>query len=133
MTAAIRTVSETDDVHVIEGYGPAFGGPFNGRDSYRTFASARTDFHWDLFPDSMDEPRFTRPVNYQHGFDADVLNALFRQTRPSAAAIKAIMPPRDPGVRSWQAYRERFVEPKRIVADPAATRPFFTTWPRTCH
>ena len=69
---AIRTVSETDDVHIIEGYGPAFGGPFNGRDSYRTFASARTNFHWDLFPDSMDEPKFTRPVNYQHGFDSEI-------------------------------------------------------------
>jgi membrane-bound lytic murein transglycosylase B len=26
------------------------------------------------------------------------------------------MPPKDPGVRSWQAYRSRFVEPKRIAA-----------------
>lgn len=72
MTPAIRTVSETDDVHVIEGLGFAFGGPFNGRDSYRTFASENTNFHWDLYPDSTDEPRFTRPLNYQHGFDGEV-------------------------------------------------------------
>ena len=26
------------------------------------------------------------------------------------------MPPRDPGVRSWHAYRARFVEPIRIAA-----------------
>ena len=26
------------------------------------------------------------------------------------------MPPTDPGVRSWQAYRGRFVEPRRIAA-----------------
>ena len=69
---AIRTVSETEDVHVIEGYGPAFGGPFRGRDSYHTFASTRTNFHWDLFPDDMTEPRFVRPLNFQHGFDPDV-------------------------------------------------------------
>jgi len=30
--------------------------------------------------------------------------------------IKAIMPPKDPGVRSWHVYRGRFVEPKRIAA-----------------
>ena len=48
---------------------------------------------------------FVQDMRDKHGFDADVLNALFRQTRPIAAVIKAIMPPRDPGVRSWHAYR----------------------------
>ena len=52
----------------------------------------------------------------KHAFDADVLAALFRRTRPIPAVIKAIMPPRDPGVRSWHAYRARFVEPIRIAA-----------------
>lgn len=77
---AVRTVSETDEVRTIEGLGIPFGGPFAGRDSYRTFASARTDFHWDLFPDvdpaatrtADDEPRFVRPVTYNHGFDAEI-------------------------------------------------------------
>lgn len=78
---AVRTVSETDDVRIIEGLGIPFGGPFAGRDSYRTFASARTDFHWDLFPDldptvaaraAGDEPRFIRPVTYNHGFDEEI-------------------------------------------------------------
>ncbi|MDP2823951.1 MAG: lytic murein transglycosylase B [Sulfuritalea sp.] len=59
---------------------------------------------------------FVQDMHNRHGFDADVLTALFRQTRPIAAVIKAIMPPRDPGVRSWHAYRGRFVEPKRIAA-----------------
>lgn len=59
---------------------------------------------------------FVREMQERHGFDADVLNGLFRRTRPIAAVIKAIMPPRDPGVRSWQAYRGRFVEPRRIAA-----------------
>ena len=63
-----------------------------------------------------DVQAFVQEMHDKHGLDADVLNALFRRTRPSVAAIKAIMPPRDPGVRSWRAYREGFVEPKRIAA-----------------
>ena len=59
---------------------------------------------------------FVMEMQERHGFDADVLDALFRRTRPIAAVIKAIMPPKDPGVRSWAAYRARFVEPKRIAA-----------------
>jgi membrane-bound lytic murein transglycosylase B len=64
-----------------------------------------------------DEVRaFVQQMHDKHGFDAERLTALFRQTRPIAAVIKAIMPPKDPGVRSWHAYRGRFVEPKRIAA-----------------
>ena len=63
-----------------------------------------------------DVQAFVQEMHERHGFDTDVLNGLFRRTKPSVAAIKAIMPPRDPGVRSWRAYRERFVEPKRIAA-----------------
>jgi len=63
-----------------------------------------------------DVQAFVQDMSNRHGFDADALTALFRQTRPVAAVIKAIMPPKDPGVRSWQAYRGRFVEPRRIAA-----------------
>ena len=63
-----------------------------------------------------DVQAFVEEMRDKHGFDAEILNRLFRQTRPIAAVIKAIMPPRDPGVRSWQTYRGRFVEPKRIAA-----------------
>jgi hypothetical protein len=82
---AVRTVSETDEVRIIEGLGIPFGGPFAGRDSYGTFASPRTDFFWDLFPDVVPltvragdvdevigEARFIRPVTYNHGFDSDI-------------------------------------------------------------
>jgi hypothetical protein len=48
--------------------------------------------------------------------DQAVLAKLFRATRTCLAVIKAIMPPRDPGIRSWRAYRARFVEPRRIAA-----------------
>ena len=73
---AFRTVREDDNVRVIEGLGIPFGGPFNGRDSYGTYASARTDFLWELFPDSTPndgtEPRFVRPVTFEHGFDPTI-------------------------------------------------------------
>lgn len=63
-----------------------------------------------------DVQAFVAEMHARHGFDSDALTELFRQTRPIAAVIKAIMPPKDPGVRSWQAYRARFVEPRRIAA-----------------
>jgi membrane-bound lytic murein transglycosylase B len=63
-----------------------------------------------------DVQAFVQEMHDKHGFDAMRLHELFRRTKPIAAVIKAIMPPKDPAVRSWQAYRERFVEPKRIAA-----------------
>ena len=59
---------------------------------------------------------FVQEMHERHGFEVGALTALFGQTRPIAAVIKAIMPPRDPTVRSWHVYRGRFVEPKRIAA-----------------
>ena len=63
-----------------------------------------------------DVQAFIAEMRARHGFDPDALGELFRHTKPVVAVIKAIMPPRDPAVRSWQAYRGRFVEPKRIAA-----------------
>ncbi|MBI5897965.1 MAG: lytic murein transglycosylase B [Rhodocyclales bacterium] len=60
--------------------------------------------------------RFVADMHERHGMDPVALERLFRQTRHLPAVIKAIMPPRDPGIRSWQAYRGRFVEPRRIAA-----------------
>lgn len=74
MIPAVRTVSETDDVRVIEGL--AF--PFKGRDTYGTFFSARTNFEWGLFADVVpsstragDDAKFVRPATFHHGFDPD--------------------------------------------------------------
>ena len=63
-----------------------------------------------------DVQAFIEEMHEKHGFDTEHLQGLFRHTKPIAAVIKAIMPPKDPAVRSWQAYRGRFVEPKRIAA-----------------
>lgn len=63
-----------------------------------------------------DVQAFVAKMQARHGFDPDILGEFFRHTKPIVAVIKAIMPPKDPAVRSWQAYRGRFVEPKRIAA-----------------
>jgi membrane-bound lytic murein transglycosylase B len=59
---------------------------------------------------------FIAGMEQRHGFDGEALAVLFGRIRPLPGVIKAITPPADPAVRSWQAYRERFVEPKRIAA-----------------
>ncbi|MFZ5512339.1 MAG: lytic murein transglycosylase B [Pseudomonadota bacterium] len=62
-----------------------------------------------------DEVRqFVAEMHQRHGFEPAPLLHLFARVKPQAAAIKAIMPPKDPGVRSWHAYRSRYVEPRRI-------------------
>jgi membrane-bound lytic murein transglycosylase B len=63
-----------------------------------------------------DVRRFIDDMRERHAMDKGVLEGLFSKTRHLPAVIKAIMPPRDPGIRSWQAYRGRFVEPRRIAA-----------------
>ena len=59
---------------------------------------------------------FIAELQTRDGFDPDVLAPLFARTKPIAAVIKAIMPPENPSIRSWQTYRSRFVEPRRIAA-----------------
>jgi membrane-bound lytic murein transglycosylase B len=59
---------------------------------------------------------FVAEMEARHGYDRKELLVLFGQIRPLPAVIKAIRPPADPGIRSWQAYRGRFVEPRRIAA-----------------
>lgn len=55
-----------DDTAIIEGWLCPYGGSFNGRDSYGTYFSARTDFCLDWFaPDA-------RPVLYNHGLDEEM-------------------------------------------------------------
>src|SRR5712675_2659553 len=72
---AVRTVSETDEIRLIEG----LAYPFKGRDTYGTFFSIRTNFRWDLFPDvipgatrAAEEAQFVRPTTFHHGFDPDI-------------------------------------------------------------
>ena len=52
----------------------------------------------------------------QHDFSPDQLRRYFRHAGFEPGVIKAIQPPANPAIRSWIAYRGRFVEPGRIRA-----------------
>ncbi len=66
------------------------------------------------FAQREDVREFVEEMREKHGFDSGRLARLFSQAQPQPKAIKAIMPPADASVRSWQAYRARFIEPSRI-------------------
>ncbi|WP_263769250.1 lytic murein transglycosylase B [Propionivibrio soli] len=58
---------------------------------------------------------FIRSMHEQHGFDVDRLTAQFARVRPNQAVLKAIQPAAVPEQqRSWQRYRDRFVNSRRI-------------------
>lgn len=59
---------------------------------------------------------FIAEMQERNGLDPDALARMFAQTKPNAAVIKAILPPKDPAIRSWASYRGRFIEPRRIAA-----------------
>ncbi|CAG0930660.1 MAG: Membrane-bound lytic murein transglycosylase B [Rhodocyclaceae bacterium] len=57
---------------------------------------------------------FIEEMHQRHGFDRARLLRLFGQAQPQPKALQAILPPKDPSMRSWQTYRARFIEPSRI-------------------
>lgn len=68
------------------------------------------------FAEREDVRAFVAEMEERHGFAPAELLAKFREVKPMPAVLKAIAPPADPGIKSWQAYRARFIEPKRIAA-----------------
>lgn len=66
------------------------------------------------FADRPEIRDFIELMHERHGFGRTDLLRLFRKLAPQPRALLAIAPPKDPAVRSWQAYRARFVEPARI-------------------
>lgn len=63
-----------------------------------------------------DVKAFITDMQQRNGFDGDALTQLFAKATYLPAVIKAIQPPASPGIRSWLAYRSRFIEPRRIAA-----------------
>lgn len=68
------------------------------------------------YADHPEAQAFIADMETRHGFDGGYLKSLFRHVQPNGAVLKAIQPPASPGAKSWQAYRSRFVEPRRIAA-----------------
>jgi membrane-bound lytic murein transglycosylase B len=71
------------------------------------------------YPERSDVQTFIAEMAERNGFDPATLRHQFGKARPSPAVLKAIAPPADPGVRSWRAYRGRFVEPRRVAGGRA--------------
>lgn len=73
----------------------------------------------ERYADRPEAQQFIAEMQQRHGFDKDALTYIFRRAQYLPSVIKAISPPKDPGVRSWQRYRSRFIEPVRIKAGVA--------------
>jgi membrane-bound lytic murein transglycosylase B len=58
---------------------------------------------------------FVKDMVARHGFVAGELEFLFARARREPAILAAIQPPKDAPLRSWQAYRGRFVTESRIA------------------
>lgn len=68
-------------------------------------------------PSFADDPaalEFARELEHRHGLHADELISQFAQTRPNATVLKLIKPPTSPLQRSWERYRPRFLNDRRI-------------------
>ncbi len=68
------------------------------------------------FSNRDDVRLFVTEMVQQHQFDEASLLHLFATTPVMPKVITLIKPPADPQTVSWVAYRQRFVEPKRIAA-----------------
>ncbi|MBS1141548.1 MAG: Lytic murein transglycosylase [Proteobacteria bacterium] len=66
------------------------------------------------FADDPAAIEFARDLEQRHGFKADEIISLFAQTRPNAKVVQLIKPPSSPLQRSWERYRPRFLNDRRI-------------------
>ncbi len=58
---------------------------------------------------------FIAEMHEKHGFSRARLTRAFARKKPLRAVILAVQPPRDPSVRSWQAYRAHYIDAQRIA------------------
>jgi len=74
------------------------------------------NLHAGSYAAREDVQSFIAEMQARHGFDAEQLTVQFGKLRPIPFVLKAIAPPADPRVKSWQNYRARFIESKRLAA-----------------
>jgi membrane-bound lytic murein transglycosylase B len=79
-----------------------------------TFSQANAAPAAPTFADDPAAIEFARDLETRHGFKADELISLFAQTHPNATVLKLIQPPASPLQRSWERYRPRFLNERRI-------------------
>jgi len=66
------------------------------------------------FAEEAEVVAFARDLAERQGFDAEALLRDFAQVRPNASVLKFIKPPATPLQRSWERYRGRFLNDRRI-------------------
>ena len=59
---------------------------------------------------------FIEQASAEHGLDRDELQSLFRRVQYLDSVVRLINPPPAGKAKNWTAYRERFVEPRRLKA-----------------
>ena len=57
---------------------------------------------------------FALDLEKRHGFNSDELLQQFAQVRPNDTVLRLIKPPTSPVQRSWERYRSRFLNERRI-------------------
>lgn len=76
-----------------------------------TNTASATNNDW---PDHRTIDQFVVEMSEEHGFDPEALAAIFAPLKPNESVLRTIAPSSDPGVRSWQRYRARFLDTARI-------------------
>lgn len=66
------------------------------------------------FADDQAVIDFARDLEQRQGFNTDALLAQFAQVRPNNKVLQLIKPPTSPLQRSWERYRPRFLNDRRI-------------------
>lgn len=66
------------------------------------------------FANDAEVVAFARDLEKRHGFTAEELLAEFSQIQPNAKVLQLIKPPTSPLQRSWERYRPRFLNDRRI-------------------
>ena len=70
----------------------------------------------ERFSDDPQVDAFAQSMAERHGFDAAWVARQISQTRPNAKVLQLIRPPVSPSQRSWERYRARFINDRRIDA-----------------
>lgn len=72
-----------------------------------------------LYATRPDVMQAARALAERNAMEPATVQALIGQARYQAAVAQAVLPPASPLAKNWGAYRERFVEPRRIAAGVA--------------
>ncbi|MDR3159340.1 MAG: lytic murein transglycosylase B [Zoogloeaceae bacterium] len=79
--------------------------------SFLVFAPA---IHAEKLSEHPEARLFIERMQTLHGFDAQELEKRLARLTPDARVLKLVAPPASPTQRSWQRYRSRFLEERRV-------------------